>query len=88
MAKKSLMKKSTKNALMTALFIVLAIFTLLVVILPQITLAEGAATWQVDFLQWFVNLKDNLSANYGYYLLLGGAVVAAYYFLVFRPGKK
>lgn len=88
MAKKSLMKNSTKKKLLTAMFIVLAIFILLVLTVPQITVGAEAAQWQLDFVQWFVDLKDNLSANYGYYLLIGGAGVAAYYFLVFRPGKK
>lgn len=86
MSKKS-SKLSANKVLMIAFAFVLALFVLLVLIVPGITLPTDAVQWQLDFVQWFVDLKDNLAANYGLYILLGGAVVTGAIF-AFKSIKK
>lgn len=81
-------KASTQKNVLTALFIVVAIFALMVVIIPQFTVDPDANKSMYDFVTWFVNLRDHFVDFVALYAFLLALLGTGYYFLVYKPKSK
>ena len=81
-------KASVKKNVLIALFLIVAIFALMVVSIPMITLAADANQSLVDFVTWFVNVRDHFVQYVALYAFLLALLGTGYYFLVYNPKSK
>ena len=84
-------KKRSKNLsknIMIAIFLVVAIFALMVVSIPQISTNAESSQALLDFVTWFANLRDHFSNYVALYAFLLAVLSAGYYFLVYKPKAK
>lgn len=66
-------------------FVLVAIYALLLIVLPHITYT---ATWFVTFQDHFVAVKDAIKSDIGFLALAGSLLFGGYYFMVYKPKLK
>lgn len=76
------------NTFLKILFVVIAIFALMILVVPTINTADITNQSTLDFIQWFVDLKDDLAANVGLYAFMLAGIGVGYYFLAYKPKAK
>ena len=86
MAKKNV--TNLKKNLLIVLFAVVAIFVLMILIVPQIPIDAESSQSLIDFVTWFVDLKTHFESNVSLYALVLAVLGSGYYFLVYKPKAK
>lgn len=85
------MTKAQKKMLLAVTAILAFLFIAMLVIVPLITVPEGATESTLNFVAWFVDLKSAIATDIAFYAFILGLIAVGYYFLVYRPklsGKK
>jgi len=83
-------KKRSKNnkVFLTVLFLVVAIFALMVVSIPQIPVTAETNQTMLDFIGWFAGVRNHFADFVGLYAFLLALFGVGYYFLVYKPKAK
>lgn len=79
------MKRREKKMTMKILFIVIAALALGTVFVPYYTPAVDAATWIVNLVDFFTDIKTNIGTDINVIGLSAAIFAVGYYFLVYRP---
>ena len=79
------MKKKDKKIALTVLFALIGLYVILVIALPYVTLPVTAAAWIVSIFDHFIAVKDAATSDTTFLAIVIGALVALYYFLLYRP---
>jgi hypothetical protein len=81
------MNQKQKLKLFKILAAVLGLFVVMVYAVPMITLSATAAAWLVEFQNFFVDIKDVVTGNFFYVVLLLVAAVLSAFYLWYKPKK-
>ena len=87
------MSKIQKIKLFKIMAAVLGLFVVAIYAIPMITLSATAAAWLVSFQDFFVKIKDVVTGNFFYVVLMCSVAVLAVVYLWYKPkyagkGKK
>lgn len=87
------MSKVQKIKLFKILAVVIGLFVIAIYAIPAITLSATAAAWLVSVQDFFVEIKDVITGNFFYVILMLGVAVLAVVYLWYKPkyagkGKK
>lgn len=81
------MSKIQKMKLFKVLAGILALFVVMIYVVPMITLQATAAAWLVDFKGFFVDVKNIITGNFFYIVLLLVVAVISVIYLWYKPRK-
>lgn len=81
------MKKKDKKTALSVLFALVGLYVILVIALPYVVLPVTTAAWIVTFFDHFATVKDAVTSDTTFLAIVIGALVALYYFLIYRPRK-
>lgn len=81
------MKKKDKKTALSVLFALVGLYVILVIALPYVVLPATTAAWIVSIFDHFIAVKDAVTSDTTFLAIVIGALVALYYFLIYRPRK-
>lgn len=81
------MNKNQKIKLFKVLAGILALFVVMIYVVPMITLQATAAAWLVNFKAFFVDIKEVITGNFFYVVLMLAVAVISVVYLWYKPKK-